>query len=179
MNLEDVKRIEDTFRNSKSSDELFDAFQDAINIKLSDVSIYKILIANPILTADEIKMFTKKMIKEIPGKEYDILMWTGKVFENHPQNFKYLEDTFNIYQQAISHRPNSHEPLLRLLILYNHEIDLPANQKILKLIDESIAAVDQKSKVYYAIAEHYKKCNDQNMEKKYLRLAEAATKRER
>jgi hypothetical protein len=179
VNSDDVKRIEDTFRNSKSSNELFDAFQEAIKSKLCDLEIFKILIANPILSVDEIKMFTEKLLKETPGNALDLLLWTGKVLENHPDNYYHLEDTILIYQRAIAHKPTSHEPLLRLLSLYSHEIDLPTNQKILNLIDESIAAVDQKSKVYYALAKHYKKCGDPKLEKKYLYLAEESVKRER
>jgi len=178
VNLDDVKRIEDTFRNSRSPDELFDAFQNAIKINLNDSDTFKILIANPALTPNEIKMFTEKLLKEIPGNALDLLLWTGKVLENHPDNYNYLEDTILIYQRAIFYKPNSHEPLLRLLNLYNHEIDLPTNQKILNLIDESVAAVDQKSKVYYSLAKHYKKCGDPKSEKKYLQLAEKSVKRE-
>ena len=179
MNLDDVKRIEDTFRNSRSPDELFDAFQNAIKINLSDIDTFKILIANPTLTPNEIKMFTEKLLKETPGNALDLLLWTGKVFENHPDNYNHLEETILIYQRALSYKPTSHEPLLKLLHLYNHEIDFPTNQKILDLIDESVAAVDKKSKVYYALAKHYKKCGDPKLEKKYLQLAEESIKRGR
>ncbi len=179
MNLDEIKRIEDTFRNSASSDELFDAFQNAIKMKLRDIGTFKILIANPTLTPNEIKMFTEKLLNEIPSNSFDLLLWTGKVFENHPHNYRHLEDTISIYQRAIAHKPSSHEPLLKLLNLYNHELDLPTNRKILSLINESIDFVNRKSKVYYALANHYKKCSDPNLEKNYLRLAEESAKKER
>ena len=179
MNLDDVKKIEETFRNSKSPDELFDTFQNAININLGDLETFKILLANPTLSPDEIKMFTEKLIKEIPNKALDLLLWTGKVFENHPDNYKHLEDAFSYYHRAISLQPNSHEPFLRLLNLYNHEIEFPTNQKILDVIDESVAAVDRKSKVYYALANHYKRCGDSKLEAKYIALAEKSAERER
>jgi len=179
LNQEIIRKIEETFRSAHSSNELFDAFQTAINLKVSDLSIYKILIANPALSVDEINMFTKKLINEIPGKKYELLLWTGKVFENHPQNIFNIENTFSIYQQAIFQRPNSHEPLLRLLNLYNHDLKLPTNQKIINLIEKSLAAVDKKSKVYSALAKHYKKCGDSESEKRYLRLAETSAKLER
>lgn len=179
MNSDDVKKIEDTFRNSKSSNELFDAFQDAIKSKLCDIEIFKILIANPILSVDEIKLFTEKLLKETPGNALDLLLWTGKVLENQPNNYNYLEEALFYYRRAISTKPDFHEPLLRLLNLYNYEIELSTNRKILDIIEESVTAVDQKSKVYYALAHHYKKCGDPNSEKKYLHLAEESTKRER
>lgn len=179
MRSEEVTKIEETFRNSRSSDELFDAFQSAMKIKLTDLDIFKILIANPTLSPGEIKMFTEKLIKEIPGKAHDLLLWTGKVLENHPNNYTHLEDTILIYRRAIAHNPSSHESLLKLLNLYNHELDLPTNHKILSVVEESIASVDRKSKVYYELAKHYRKLGNVEMEKNYLRRAEESSKTER
>ncbi len=178
MNAEDKKKIEETFRNSVSSDELFDAFQAAIKFNLSDIDTFKILIANPALSPSEIKMFTEKLIKEKPRNAFDLLLWTGKVFESHPNYYNHMEDTVLIYERAIKHNPPAHEPLIKLLNLYNHEIDLPINSKILEIIDESIAEVNKKSEVFYSLAEHYRKCGDAEKKKKYFALAEKAVKSE-
>ena len=179
MNLDDLKKFEEIFRNSKSSDELFDAFQGAVKINLCDLQTFKILLANPTLSPDEIKMFTEKLIKEIPNESLDLLLWTGKILENHPDNSNYLEDALIYYRRAISTKPNFNEPLLRILNLYNYEIELPINRKILEIVEELVTAVDQKSKVYYALAHHYKKCGDSKSEAKYIALAEKSAKRER
>lgn len=179
MNLDEANRVEDTFRNSTSSDELFDAFQKAIRIKLNDINIFKILIANPTLTPNEIKMFTEKLLKEIPNNAFELLLWTGKIFESLPKFNDHLEDTILFYQRAISHKPTTHEPLVKLLNLFNHDVNLPTNQIILNLVDEFVAGVDRKSEVYYALAKHYKKRDHPIMEKQYLRLAEECAKRER
>jgi tetratricopeptide (TPR) repeat protein len=179
VNLDEVNKIEETFRGSKSPDELFDAFQDAIKINLSDIGVYKILLANPTLSPDEIKLFTEKLIKEVPGGSFDLLMWAGKVFENHTDYFDNVKDALFYYQRAISFQPESYEPLLNLLSLYNYEINLPINQKILDVIDESVSAINQKSKIYYALARHYKKCGDSKLEVKYLSLAEKSAEKER
>ena len=179
MNLDEINRIEEIFRSSTSSDELFDAFQDAIKLKLTDIGLYKILLANPTLSPDEIKLFTEKLIKEIPGSSFDLLMWTGKVFENHTDYFNYVNDALFYYQRAFSVQPESHKPLLSLLGLYNYEISLPINQKIFDVIDKSVSSVNQKSKIYYALSKHYKKCGDSNLEIKYYALAERAVEKER
>ncbi len=178
MNLDEINKIEETFRSSKSSDELFDAFQEAIKINLSDIGVYKILLANPTLLPDEIKLFTEKLIKEIPGSSFDLSMWTGKVFENQTDYFNNVKDALFYYQRAISFKPESHEPLMNLLNLYNYEINLPINQKIVDVINESVSSVNQKSKIYYALSKHYKKCGDSVLEIKYYALAERASENE-
>jgi hypothetical protein len=178
VDIEEINRIEEVFRNSKSPDELFDTFQKAIKIKLSDIGVFKILLANPMLSRDEIKLFTGKLIKEMPDSSLDLLMWAGKVFENHADYYDNVKEAFLYYQRAISYRPESHEPQLNLLNLYNYEIDIPTNKKILEVIDESVFAVNQKSKIYYALAKHYKKCGDSKLEVKYLALAERSAENE-
>lgn len=178
VNLDDLQNFEEIFRNSKSSDELFDAFQNAIKINLCDLQTFKILLANPTLSPDEIKMFTEKLIKKIPNESLDLLLWTGKVLENHPANSNYLEDALIYYRRAISTKPNFHEPLLKMLNLHNYEIELPTNPKILEIIEESVIAVNRKSKIYYALAHHYKKFGDSKSEAKYIALAERSVKKE-
>lgn len=178
MNPEESKKIENIFRNSESHDELFDAFQSAINLKLDDLEAFKILIANPVLSPDEIKMFTEKLLKVMPEKSYSILMWAGKIFESQPDNYDYLEDAFNYYNRAISYQPDSFLPFLRLLNLYNYEIDYPMNRKIIGTVENLLPKVDQKSTIYYALSAHYKKCGNKDRETEYLALAEKETKRE-
>ena len=63
-------------------------------------------------------------------------------------------------------------PLLNLLSLYNYELDLPTNKVILEFVETRISAVQFKSKVYYALADHYKKIGDKQLEEKFLLLAE-------
>jgi tetratricopeptide (TPR) repeat protein len=179
LNLGEIKRIEETFRNSKSSDELFDAFQDAIKLNISDIGVFKILLANPMLSPDEIKLFTEKLIKEMPDSSFELLIWAGKIFENHTDYFNNVIEALLYYERAISSRPESHEPLLNLLNLYNYEMNLPINQKIFDSIDKSISSVNRKSKIYYALAKHYKKCGNTKMEIKYLELAEKSAAKEK
>ena len=170
--MRDLEKIENIFRNSSSPDELFDAFQTAVNLKIKSVDTYKILLANPTLSADEVKMFTEKLIKEQPDNAYEFNMWTGSVFENFISDYERLEDTFEYYKRAIFHKPDSHEPLLKLLNLYNYEINLPTNSRIINTIVDVVKTIDKKSKVYYALANHFRKTGNNRMEVKYLALAE-------
>ncbi|MFA7227747.1 MAG: hypothetical protein WC061_01830 [Melioribacteraceae bacterium] len=178
MNSEEVKKIENIFRSSESHDELFDAFQGALRINLTDPEIYKILIANQALSTDEIKMFAEKLIKEFPEIAFDLLMWTGKILENKSGNYNHLEESFNYYRRAGSSKPESGIPLLNILNLYNYDIDLPANGIIIELCEKSMDAVSRKSEVYYALSAHYKRCGDRLREIKYFALAEKSLAKE-
>jgi tetratricopeptide (TPR) repeat protein len=170
--VQEHERIENIFRYSSSSEELFDAFQEALRHRIKSLDSFKILLANPSLNPDEIKMFTEKLITDIPQKAYDINLWTAKIFENYLTEYDRLEDCINYYQRAHLHQPTLHEPLLKLLNLYNYDLDYPSNRKILNLIEDCVASVKYKSKVYYALANHYRRIGDNRMEVKCLSLAE-------
>ncbi len=178
MNEEKLKRIENAFRNSTSSDELFDAFQDALNEKFEDPEMFKILLGNPTLSSDEIKMFTEKLIREYTASAYDLSMWTAQVFGNSSEDYEKLEEALNYYVKASVLKPSQFEPHIKILNLYNYDVDLPTNYKLVDLIESSIPPVDLKSKIYYALSDHYKRIGDLDRASKCLALAEKATERE-
>ncbi len=175
---ESIKRIEFVFRNSISQDELFDAFREAIILKINDATLYKILLANPALNKDEIKLYTEKLLKEIPGSTYQLCMWTAKVFENHVEDYEQLEHAILYYTKACYHNPGSHEPYLDLIKLYNLDIELPSNKKILQIVESGTSSVIYKSKIYFALSDLFKKINDLNGASKYLALANKALETE-
>ncbi len=173
-----INKIEFVFRNSNSPDELFDRFTDAIKLKINDLSLYKIFLANPALSIDEIKMFTGKLLKEMPKERFQLSMWAAKIFENRQIGYEFIENAIHYYELAMQSNPSSHEPLLEMINLYNRDLDLPSNKKILELVDSFIPSVNLKSKVYFSLAEHYKKRNDLKNASRYLALANKAAERE-
>lgn len=168
------KKIEDIFRNSSSSDELFDAFDEAIKYKIKDFEIYKVLLGNPTLSLDEIKMYTEKLLKELEEKQFQISMWTASIFENYHDDYESLECAISYYQKAIQFNPSSYEPYIGLLKLYNFDINLPTNEKILQIVENGISSIQYKSKIYFALADLYKRLGDIPKEAKYTALGERA-----
>lgn len=175
---EELNKIESIFRNSTSPDFLFDAFQEAIKLKTTDPEIFKILLGNPALSTDEIKMFVEKLIKEFQLHAYDLSIWAAKIFEHKDDYTNSLEDAVHYYKRAHDYKPNSFEPLLSILSLYNYDLDLPTNKVILEFVETRIPTVQFKSKVYYALAEYYKKIGDKQLEVKYFALAERSAELE-
>ncbi len=171
---DELNEIENIFRNSTSTDFLFDAFQEAIKLKIEDPEIFKILLGNPALSTDEVKMFVEKLIKEYPGQANELSIWAAKIFEHKDDYHNFFEDAIHYYKRAQDYKPDSTEPLLSLLSLYNYELNFTANKVILEFVETRILHVRIKSKIYYALADHYKKTGDKNLELKYFALAERA-----
>lgn len=174
---EKIKYIENVFRNSNNNDELFDAFSDAIRMKIKDVALYKILLGNPALSVDEIIMFTEKLCTDLPNNRFEIYFWTANVFCNN-NDYSCIENALKYLTKASLAEPFNNEPYLRAISLYDNEMDLPINNKILIFINEGLPNLVIKSKVYYALAGLHKKIGNEELVKKYSILAEKSAKNE-
>ncbi len=178
MTDEFTLRIENTFRSSNDTNELFDAFIDAMRHNLKDADLFKILLANPALSKDELIMYTEKLCKELEEQSFDICMWTASIFENNCEDFECLENAIKYLSKAIDVKPESYRPFLHLLELYNSDFDVPTNEMILNIVHSKIDGVRRKSKVYYALSDLYKKLGNVELQRKYFGLAERCSLRE-
>jgi hypothetical protein len=173
-----LERLENIFRNATSSDELFDAFSEAINVPVKDADFYKALLGNPTLSSDEIKMFSEKLAKEIPEQKLNTFMWTANVFEHHKDDYEKLDDAVNYYKRAFQVEPTNAAPLIKMLNLYNYEYDMQINKTIIDFVEEKVRSVNQKSETYFTFAQLYKRKGDYSLAAKYLALGEKAAERE-
>ena len=106
-------------------------------------------------------------------------MWTAKILESHAYAFSNLDDPIVFYERALNARPNEFEPHLSLIRLFSHDVETEFNKKILELVENNVSRVNRKSKVYYALADLYKRRGDTRNESKYLFLAEKSAEVER
>ena len=74
--------------------------------------------------------------------------------------------------------PAEYNPLLSVLKLYSYELPLPSNEDIMKIVNIGVESVQQKAKVYYAMAEHFRKTGNLKLERKYRSIAEKASRNE-
>jgi hypothetical protein len=172
------KNIEKIFRECGKPDELFDAFQEAISKKIDNKELYKILLANPALTADELMMYTEKLASEYKNDCFDLFMWSGAIFENKAGEFTNINNALRYYKKAAVEKPADPKPYLSILKLYNYDINLPVNLDIIKEIDSGIKEANRKSVLYYALASHWERLGNFNLKKKYLGLAEKSALKE-
>ncbi len=178
MTGELILRLENTFRNSNDTNELFDAFIDAMRHNIKDVDLFKILLANPVLSKDELIMYTEKLCKELEENSYEICLWTAGIFENNCEDYDCLNNAIRYLEKAIDTKPEQHKPFLHLLELYNLDFEVPTNETILNIVHSKIDGVRKKSKVYYALADLYKKLGNVEQQRKYFGLAERCAIRE-
>ncbi|MDZ7764531.1 MAG: hypothetical protein U5K00_08905 [Melioribacteraceae bacterium] len=105
MNKKDIEQI---FRSSNDSNELFDAFQTALSLEIDDVELYKILLGNPTLSFDEIAMYTEKLANEFNKFGFDIYLWTAKLLETKSLNIDALETALHYYAKAAQINPTDY-----------------------------------------------------------------------
>ena len=173
-----IKEIEKTFQQSNDPNELFDALREALSHRLSDPELYKILLANPVLSKDELVMFTEKIADEFVTCKYEVYNWAAQIFENNFEDYSSLERAIYYYQKAAMSNPAEYNPLLSVLKLYSYELPLPSNEDIMKIVNIGVESVQQKAKVYYAMAEHFRKTGNLKLERKYRSIAEKASRNE-
>jgi tetratricopeptide (TPR) repeat protein len=169
----DLKQsLEDIFRTSNSSDELFDAFRVAIDRKIKDEEFYKVLLRNSALSIDEISMFAGKICKEFPEISYSIFFCVGQLFSSISSYSKHHEEALRFYLKAVSKNPQAHEPYLAIAKMYNNELNVPSFEVLVQIIADGITFVNIKSVLCFALADLYKLKGDYEREQNYLTLGE-------
>ena len=170
--------FDDIFRNSNNPEELFDAFQTAVNKPHKNLESYKILLGNPALSDDEIGMYTNHLAKIFPDKKFDLFLWTAEMFESSAKVIESSEKAFHYYSKAASADPTNHLPYISALKLYNYEIENPLNDEIISFAENAIPYVNKKGKLYAKLSEHYKFIGKVDLQKKYELLAQKCAERE-
>ncbi|MFA8342311.1 MAG: hypothetical protein ACEPO8_05000 [Rhodothermaceae bacterium] len=167
--------LEKLFRDSNSIDALFDAFQILIFKKIDDLNLFKILLANPTLSPDELKFFTDKISSEFKHQSYEVFYWTATIFET---KFGCNDYAFNYYVKTINVKPFKYEPFLNLISLFDYEMDTLTNRAIIEFVENAVEFVDCKSKVFNFLASHYLKTGNDCMSRIYEAKAEQSQRDE-
>lgn len=164
--------IEEIFRNSDSHNELFDAFETAVNNKINDEDLYKILIWNKALTADEVTMFSEKLCREFPEMRFKICFDTGKILEATSSGGDNLERALLYYGKSAEADPSSFLPYAAVAGMYNKDLNIPQLERVIAFLLQGMDLVSRKSKVCFDLAFLYKNNGNQKKEKEFQRLGE-------
>ncbi|MCK9280607.1 MAG: hypothetical protein M0P71_08300 [Melioribacteraceae bacterium] len=175
MNENEIEKI---FQNSACRNELFDAFGDALKSGIRNIELYKILLANPALSSDELEMYSEELVKKLNGNEYDFYIWTGQIFEMGRFKDNTQEKAFHYYVKANRIKPTTNETLLKILQLYNYDYEVPINYLIEEIVENRVKFADKKSSVYRKLSEHFKSKGDLLKSSEYRALAELSAQRE-
>ena len=164
--------LEEIFRTSNSPDELFDTFRVAIERKLHDEELYKILLRNKALSVDEISMFTEKICKEFPDLSYNIYFCVGQLLESISTYGKHNERALQYFEKAANIKPESEEPFLAIAKMYNNELNIPRFETVAKIIEDGISKVRMKSKLCFVLADLLVKRGEKEKSLNFKKLGE-------
>jgi hypothetical protein len=166
------QELEEIFRASNSPDELFDTFRVAIDRKINDEELYKILLRNKALSVDEISMFTEKICREFPDLAYNIYFCVGQLLESISSYGKHNERALLYFEKASGINPLSEEPYLAIAKMYNSEYNIPKFETVTQILEEGIARVKMKSSLCFAIAGLLAKNGDKEKSASFKKLGE-------
>jgi len=166
------KYLENVFRNSNSPDELFDTFKIAIDRRIQDSSIYRLLLWNKALSPDEIMMFAEKICKENPDASYQIYNWVGRIFSSISVYGEHNEKALEYFKKAAKSNPSAYEPYIAITKLYNADLNIPVFNIVIKAVEKGLQAVDKKSKLCFAISKLYNINGDIESGNSYQKLGE-------
>jgi tetratricopeptide (TPR) repeat protein len=164
--------LEEIFRASNSPDELFDTFRVAIERKIHDEELYKILLRNKALSVDEISMFTEKICKEFPDLSYNIYFCVGQLLESISTYGKHNERALQYFEKAANIKPESEEPYLAIVKMYNNELNIPRFETVTRIIEDGITKVKIKSSLCFALAELLSKMGDKEKSQNFKKLGD-------
>lgn len=172
------KDLEKIFRTSSSNNELFDAFQYAINNEIGTHELFKILLANPTLNTDEIKMYTETLANIFKDSASEVYSWTGIILESYANSPPEIEEAISYFLKSWNADKENHEPLINIINMYNFDYDTTYNNLIIEAAKKGAELVKYKSRVYFALAELHEKRGEIELKRKHMLLAEQAAKKE-
>lgn len=120
-----VEEICKRFESSKEFNEIFDAFEQAIELRVVDMDIYIRLFWNQTLSPDELCFFGEQLPKEFPELAYNVYLWLATVFEATYSMFDNHELALRYFQKAAEKRPHAPEPYLEAAECYERDLNIP------------------------------------------------------
>ena len=167
-----LEEIRNTFANSADFNELFDAFEDAIEQKFQDVVLYRLLFWNNSLAPDELCLFGEKLAKEFPTLAYDTYMWLASVFEVTYSSYDNFELAMKYYHKAAKARPSEEAPYLDAADCYDPDLNIPDVDLLISFLKTGLKQVDQKKNILLRISYLYQASGNQEQADYYRSMAD-------
>jgi tetratricopeptide (TPR) repeat protein len=167
-----LEEIRTKFSTSKDFNEIFDAFEDALEQRIQDVELYRLLFWNTILRPDEICLFGEKLAKEFPNIAYETYMWMANVFEATYSSFDNFELAVRYYRKASEQRPSEVQPYLNAADCYEPDLNIPPFEVLLPFLKKGIGFVLDKKSLLHRLSYLYQMRGDQEQADFYRTIAE-------
>ena len=167
-----IDELRSIFANSTDFNDLFDAFEDALEQKIQDVELYRLLFWNNSLSPDELCLFGGKLGREFPLIAYDTYMWLASVFEVTYSAYDNFELAILYYRKAAETKPKELQPYLDACDCYDPDLNIPPVDVLIDFVREGLNHVDKKKVLLQRLARLYEMIGDEEQAEYYRRLAD-------
>jgi tetratricopeptide (TPR) repeat protein len=172
MRAYSVEEIRHCFSRSTDFNEIFDAFQAALSLKLKDLEHYRLLFWNHALSADEIRFFGEKLAAEFPDISYEVYLWLASVFEVTYSSSDNYELALHYYQKAASVQPERPDPYLDACDCYDADLNIPPVTNLTEFVKHGVLHVPNPIPLYKRLAHLYQLAGDTEQSEYYRRKAD-------
>ncbi len=167
-----IDELRAIFANSTDFNDLFDAFEDALEQQIQDVELYRLLFWNNSLSPDELCLFGGKLAREFPSIAYDTYMWLASVFEVTYSAYDNFELAILYYRKAAETKPDEPDPYLDACDCYDPDLNIPPVDVLIEFVKEGLNHVGNKKTLLQRLARLYEMSGDEEQAEYYRRLAD-------
>lgn len=166
-----IQEIRARFEHSNEFNELFDAFEQAIQLRVADIELYRLLFWNNTLSPDELCLFGEKLAKEFPELAYDTFMWLANVFEVTYSMVDNYQLALEYYQKAAAVCPAESEPYSKAADCYEPDLNIPPASVLIIFLKRGIEHVRFPKPLYERLAGLFEHQGNDEMSAYYRRRA--------
>jgi tetratricopeptide (TPR) repeat protein len=170
-----IDDIRQAFASSSDFNEIFDAFQSALNQKITDLELYRHLFWNQSLTPDEVRLFGEKLAVEFPIVAYDVFSWLASVFEVTYSSSDNFELALHYYQKAAEAQPAAPDPYLDACDCYDPDLNIPPLTALIDFLRKGVDRIANPVPLYKRLAYLYEIAGDAGNCDLYRRKADDHT----
>jgi tetratricopeptide (TPR) repeat protein len=167
-----IEELRDKFSKSTDFNEVFDAFEDALEQRLEDVELYRLLFWNHALTPDELCLFGEKLAREFSSIAYDVYMWLASVFEVTYSSYDNYDLCIEYYRKAAYVKPTEPDPYLDACDCYEPDLNIPSIDVLIDFVKSGLEHVKNQKSLYSRLSHLYQLAGDSDLSEYYRQKAE-------
>ena len=167
-----IDEIRDRFESSKEFNEIFDAFEQAIEQHLDDIELYRQLFWNHALKPEELCLFGEKLAKEFSHIGYDVYMWLASVFEATHSVYDNYDLALRYYKKAADAKPDESTPYINAANCYEPDLNIPSLNSLIDFLKRGANIIPESKLIHQKLAHLYEIAGNDEMSKYYKRKAE-------
>ena len=167
-----VEEIRARFAQSTDFNEIFDAFEDALEQRIQDVELYRVLFWNHSLAPDELCLFGEKLAKEFSSIAYDVFMWLASVFEVTYSSYDNFELAIRYYRKAADVKPQEPDPYLDACDCYDPDLNIPPADVLIEFLKNGLNHVGNRTALLMRLSHLHHLLGDEEQSRLYRTLAD-------